>query len=86
MLNCCNCDFRSCYCHVVANKENFYRRIEFGICPKCGVYKFLDFRLIKGEKKRKKLTGKAAERAYEKSLERIEERNSYSKSKQNFYY
>ena len=86
MLNCCNCDFRGSYCHVLCNRENFYRRIEYGICPKCNVVKFLDYRLVNGKEKIKILSGVSAENTFNKIYTKIVTEQNCSKSNQNFYY
>ena len=44
MLKCCNTSFRGVYRFVVQNNSNGYRRVEFGICPKCGSYSYLDYK------------------------------------------
>ena len=61
MLKCCNTSFSGVYRFVVQNNTNGYRRIEFGICPKCGVYVYLDYRECSdGVIKTKSLRGKEA--------------------------
>ena len=86
MLDCCNRNFCGSFFHVLVNKEDFYRRIEFGICPVCGIYKLLDFRLVNGIEKKKVLSGKDAENTFEKIYKKLSEEKQGSKSNNNFYY
>ena len=86
MLFCCNCRFVGRYFHVLSNTRDFYRKIEFGICPKCGVYKFLDYRVISGNVKEKKLSGRKATLAFEKIIRKLSLMKHGTKSNQNFYY
>ncbi len=86
MLMCCNRRFFGGHRFVLANKEDFYRRIEFGVCPECGVYRFLDYRLIKGMAQAKILSGAEAESAYDKVRRKLNNIRQGSKSNQNYFY
>lgn len=86
MLVCCNSRFRGVYFRVLENKPDFYRRIEYGICPKCGNYRLLDLRMIEGKVKIKTLSGKEAENNYEKIIKKYKEVKHGSKSNQNYCY
>ena len=86
MLFCCNCRFSGRYFRVLSNTKDFYRKIEFGICPKCGVNRFLDYRIVEGSVKQKILTGRAAFLAFERILEKLSFMKHGTKSNQNFYY
>lgn len=86
MLNCCNRRFHGSYYRVLANREDFYRRIEFGICPCCGIYKFFEYRMFNGEVKQKILSGNEAYKTFEKILNKLKEEKQGTKSNQNFYY
>ena len=86
MLNCCNYRFRGGYFYVLANKKDFYRRIEFGICPQCGIYKFLDYKIICGKEKTRTLSGKFAEETFRKICKKLQNEKQGSKSDSNYYY
>ena len=86
MLVCCNRRFSGGYYRVLSNKPDFYRRIEFGICPKCGQYRYMDFRLVEGVLKIKTFSGKNAEIAFEKIVKKLRQEKSGTKSNQNYYY
>ena len=86
MLLCCNRRFMGGYYYVLVNKSDFYRRIEFGICPKCGTYRFLDYRIINNQVKEKFLSGKCAYNTFKKIFKKMTEIKHGTKSNQNFYY
>ena len=86
MLVCCNRRFRGGYYRVLSNKPDFYRRIEFGICPHCGNYRLMDFRLINGKGNIKTLSGKEAENTFEKIVKKYREEKQGSKSNQNYHF
>lgn len=86
MLICCNRHFRGGYYRVLSNRQDFYRRIEYGICPCCGVYRFLDFRIVMGKERRKFLSGKDAELAFEKVIRSLRVEKCGTKTNQNFYF
>ena len=71
---------------VLSNTKDFYRKIEFGICPKCGVNRFCDYRIVFGKVTKKCYSGKSAYSMFEKILENLSHIKSGSKSKQNYYY
>jgi hypothetical protein len=86
MLICCNRLFQGGFHYVVSNTDDFYRRIEFGICPNCGVYRFRDYRIINEKTKDKILSGKEALSAYEKFLSKLKVCKQGIKSNQNYHY
>ena len=86
MLICCNRHFRGGYYRVLSNKQDFYRRVEYGICPCCGVYRFFDFRIVQGKEKRKSLSGKDAELAFEKVIRTLRAEKYGTKANQNFHF
>lgn len=86
MLLCCNRRFRGGYYRVLSNRQDFYRRIEFGICPECGNYRFLDLRILEGKLREKYLSGKAAEQAFEKVIKKLRNEKQGTLSNQNFYF
>ena len=86
MLFCCNCHFYGRYFRVLSNTKDFYRKIEFGICPKCGTNRFSDYRITLGKIKQKILSGKNALCAFENTLKKLSQIKTGTKSKQNFYY
>ena len=87
MLNCCNRFFSGLVRRVLSMRTDFYHRIEFGICPNCGRYRFLDYRrLTCGKERIKSLAGKEALHAYEKILEKLKHQKHGSKSNQNYHF
>ncbi len=86
MLICCNRLFQGGFHYVVSNTADFYRRLEFGICPNCGVYKFRDYRIIKDVVRDKILSGKEAESAFEKFSQRLKDLKHGIKTNQNYHY
>ncbi len=87
MLVCCNRGFRGIFRRVLAMRTDFYRRVEFGICPVCGSYKYIDYReFYNGQESVKELSGKEAEHAYEKIEEKLKYEKYGSKSNQNFCF
>ena len=86
MLICCNRHFRGGYYRVLSNKPDFYRRIEYGICPNCGRYRLLDFKIINGAERIRTLSGEKAELAFEKIIKKLREEKQGTKSNQNYHY
>ena len=86
MLFCCNCRFIGRFFRVLSNTNDFYRKIEFGVCPKCGTNQFSDYRIIMGKVKQKIHSGKSAFNAFEKFLDKLSPIKMGTKSKQNYYY
>lgn len=87
MITCCNRHFTGEFRHVLSWRANFYRKIEFGICPCCKNFKFIDYRIINNDDTRiKTLSGKEAVSAYEKILKRVQKISSGSKSNMNYHY
>lgn len=65
MLHCCRSYFKGHFCYVLNNNNNFYRRIEYGICPKCGKEVFRDYKqYADGSDSLKELKGKNAKIQY----------------------
>lgn len=86
MLICCNRRFRGGISRVLSNTQDFYRRIEFGICPNCGFYRFMDVRMKQGKVNIKTLSGKAAEEKFEQISKKYKEMKHGSKSNQNYHF
>ncbi|MBR6099199.1 hypothetical protein IKP85_05570 [bacterium] len=86
MLACCNRRFSGGYYRVLSNKPDFYRRIEFGICPNCGQYRLLDFRMTEGKLQIRTFSGKNAESSFEKILKKLKQEKHGTKSNQNYHY
>ncbi len=87
MLNCCNRLFSGLIRRVLSMRTDFYRRIEFGICPHCGRYRFVDYRRGRcGQEHVKSLSGNEALHAYEKISEKLKSQKHGSKSNQNYHF
>ena len=44
MLMCCNTFFRGVFRCIIQNNDFGFRQIEFGVCPQCGSYCFIDYK------------------------------------------
>ena len=87
MLFCCNAHFVSSFSYVLFNTKYSYRRIEFGICPFCGVFKFRDYKQdFTGKEIIKDLTGKESQTKLNQWRKKINSYKQGTKSKQNTYY
>lgn len=87
MLECCNAFFNASFSYVLFSGENYYRRLEFGICQNCGCLKFKDFTIDHtGQEKVKVYTGKHAAQKLELWRQKIRNTKYGSKSNQNVYY
>lgn len=88
MLFCCNTHFVSSFSYVIFNTKYNYRRIEFGICPYCGAFKFRDYKQdYNGNEIIKDLTGKDAQTKLSQWRKKINSfRQQGTQSKQNAYY
>lgn len=86
MFFCCNTYFKSVFSYVLKNNNESYRRIEYGICPKCAVEKFRDFQQHNGKNKVRILKGTAAKTKFEQWEKRLKAQKHGAKSNQNFYY
>lgn len=88
MLFCCNNLFTGSISKVIKNNNIFYRRIEFGTCPVCGVAKYRDikFSVLTKKEKYKVLSGTKAEKKIKELLDKKNNERYGSKSNQNFYY
>lgn len=87
MLSCCNNLFSGLFRRVVKNSNSEYRRIEFGICPKCGAYCFMDYRSDNnGNEKIKILRGRKAQTKFKCWEDRFKNQKQGNYSNQNVYY
>lgn len=87
MLFCCNTHFMGYFSYVVFSSEFNYRRVEFGICPNCGAYKFRDYRQsFDGCEKVKDLSGKDAKTKLKLWENRLKSVKQGTLSKQNVYF
>lgn len=87
MLLCCNAHFMGSFSYVFFSRKYSYRRIEFGVCPNCGVFKFRDYKLdFTGKEIIKDLTGKEAQTKLNHWRKKINSNIQGTKSKQNTYY
>ncbi len=87
MLFCCNAHFVSSFSYVLLNTNSTYRKIEFGVCPICGCFKFKDYiQSYNGNEKVKLLSGKAANDRLNYWKKRLKNVKQGTKSRQNTYY
>jgi hypothetical protein len=87
MLFCCNAHFVGSFSYVLFNTKYNYRRVEFGICPCCGAFKFRDYKQdFTGKEIIKDLTGKEAQTKLNQWRKKINSYKQGTKSKQNIYY
>ena len=87
MLECCNRRFGGGFLRVLENSRDFYRKVEYGICPSCGCKKFRELRQVMGGSVRERLlSGREAELRYEKVLKNLSEIKHGNFANQNFYY
>lgn len=88
MLKCCNHNFYASFTKVVADNSSFFRKIEFGVCPHCGVVWFKDYSRRSDESEVVKLLrGDKAKCQIKKwVIEKRERKCRASKSNQNVYY
>lgn len=88
MLFCCNNLYSGSFSKVIKNNGDYYRRVEFGVCPVCGVAKFREIRFAVSTQKEKCkiLSGNKAEKKLKEILERNICEKYGTKSNQNFYY
>lgn len=86
MLFCCNAHFRSNYFCVLENNNFSFRKIEFGVCPVCGAFKFRDYKQINGQELIKDLSGVKAQTQLNKWRKYFTKTKEGTKTKQNIYY
>lgn len=87
MLGCCNSLFNGSFSYVLFSSKDNYRRIEFGICPRCGCLKFKDYRYFyDGTDKVRYLTGKAALQKLEYWRKKVAQAKQGTRGNQNVYY
>lgn len=87
MLMCCNTFFRGVFRCIVQNNNYGFRQIEFGVCPQCGSYCFIDYKEnAYGESRSKTLHGKEALTKYNLWKECFYSKAHGSYSNQNVYY
>ncbi|MFR1671626.1 MAG: hypothetical protein ACLSWI_01625 [Candidatus Gastranaerophilaceae bacterium] len=86
MISCCNKLFNSVFSRIIENKNNFYRRIEFGVCPICGNFKFRELKLINGNELIKQLSGKKAKSQLLKWEKKFNKITIGTKANQNVFY
>lgn len=87
MLTCCNSDFKGFFIYTLANTPLFCRKIEYGICPICGVERFRDIKYYNnGFEKVKELTGKNAVITYKRWLSLLNNTKQGSYANQSFFY
>lgn len=87
MLECCNLRFGGEFSRVLINSRDFYRKIEYGICPNCGCSKYRELRQVNGGAIREKLlSGKEALHRFEKISEQLSKLKRGNFVNQNFYY
>lgn len=87
MIECCNAFYNASFSYVLFSGQNYYRRLEFGICQNCGCLKFKDFIIDNnGNEKVKIYTGKHASQKLEMWRKKIRNSKHGSKSNQNVYY
>lgn len=87
LIRCCNRHFNTSFSYILFSGENFYRRLEFGVCPVCGCPKFQDFSINhKDEETVKVCTGKHAVQKLAMWKKRIQNIRYCNKSNQNVYY
>lgn len=87
MIECCNALYNASFSYILFSGQNYYRRLEFGICQNCGCLKFKDFIINHdGTEQVKVFTGKHASQKLEMWRKRIRNTRYGSKSNQNVYY
>ena len=88
MLFCCNTLFEGSLSKVIKNNSLFYQRIEFGMCPVCGVAKFreIKFSVTTQKEKYKVLSGLNAEKKIKELLDPKNNGRCGTKTNQNFYF
>ena len=87
MLECCNRRFAGGFSRVLVNSRDFYRKVEYGICPHCGCQKLRELRQVMGGSVRERLlSGREAETRYEKVVKNLSEIKHGNFANQNFYY
>ena len=87
MLDCCNINYNGSFSYVLFSSKDYYRRIEFGICPVCGCAKFSDCQyFFDGTDKVRRLKGKNAFNKYEFWRKKLLNTKHGFRSNQNVYY
>ena len=87
MIECCNVLQKPSFSYVLYSGQNYYRRLEFGICHNCGCLKFKDYIInYDGSEKVKQYTGKHAAQKLEMWRKKIRNTKYGTKSNQNVYY
>lgn len=87
MLVCCNQFFYGHFAKIIADNSFYFRRIEFGICPHCGVSKFIDYiQDCQGNETIKEFSGEKAINRFHKWEKMFLSPNLGSKGNQNVYY
>lgn len=87
MLDCCNSYFKGYFSYVVICSSDLYHTIEFGRCPKCGVYIFKEFKqYTEGKETLRVFRDKAAKNNIDKWTLRLKTQKQGSFSNQNYYY
>lgn len=87
MLTCCNQYFNGNFKKIIADNSFYYRRIEFGTCPCCGVKKFVDYsQNCKGIEIIKEFTGSKAILRFKKWENFFASTKLGTKGNQNVYY
>lgn len=87
MIGCCNTLFHASFSYVLFSSENNYRKVAFGICPKCGCLKFKDYRYFyDGTDVVKYYTGKIALQKLNYWRRKISMTKYGTRGNQNVYY
>lgn len=86
MIRCCNSFFKGFFRYVL-NSNSFYRRIEYGICPICGIEVFRDYKQYPdGFEIWKDFRGEKAKTKYNRWKAILNNTKYGSYSNQNYYF